>query len=93
MDIYSKDYTHHSRSLGRSVSFRRDTAKYLLIAFTVAGLLHGISLLVLLSTGVLEDKNLIELTLTPYEQLEQFEKDYLEMQNLSLIHISEPHET
>jgi len=81
MDIYSKDYTHHSRSLGRSVSFRRDTAKYLLIAFTVAGLLHGISLLVLLSTGVLEDKNLIELTLTPYEQLEQFEKDYLEMQN------------
>ncbi len=81
MDIYSKDYAHHSRLLGRTVSFRRNTAKYLLIAFAVAGLLHSLSLLVLLSTGMLEDKDMIELTLAPYERLEQLEQAYMEMQN------------
>ena len=81
MDIYSKDYTHHSRPLGRTVSFRRLTAKYLLIAFAAAGLLHSLSLLVLLATGMLEDKNMIELTLAPYERLEQLEQAYMEMQN------------
>ena len=81
MDIYSKEYTHHSRPLGRTVSFRRNTAKHLLIAFVVAGILHSVSLLILLSTGMLEDKDMIELTLAPYEQLEEFEKAYMEMQN------------
>ena len=81
MDIYSKDYTHHSRLLGRTVSFRRNTAKYLLIAFAVAGLLHSFSLMILLATGMLEDKDMIELTLAPYERLEQLEEAYMEMQN------------
>ena len=81
MDIYSKDYAHQSRLLGRTVSFRRNTAKYLLIAFAAAGLLHSLSLLVLLATGMLEDKNMIDLTLAPYERLEQLEEAYMEMQN------------
>ncbi len=81
MDIYSKEYDHQSRPLGRTVSFRRLTAKYLLVAFAVAGLLHGFILLALLSTGLLEDKNMIELTLAPYERLEQLEQAYMEMQN------------
>ena len=80
MDIYSKEYAHQSRPLGRTVSFRRNTGRYLLIAFVVAGLLHSLSLLILLYTGMLEDKDMIELTLTPYERLEQFEKAYMEMQ-------------
>ena len=92
MDIYSKKYTHHSRSLGRSVSFRRDTARYILFAFIIAGIIHGLSLLVLISTGVLKDKNMIELTLSPYEQLEQLEKDYLEVENPPKL-LAEPEET
>ena len=81
MDIYSKEYAHHSRLLGRTVTFRRNTAKYLLIAFLAAGLLHSLSLMVLLATGLLEDQDMIELTLAPYERLEQLEQAYMEMQN------------
>ncbi len=81
MDIYSRDYAHQSRSLGRTVSFRRTTAKYLLIAFAIAGLLHSLVLLILLSTGLLEDKNMVELTLAPYERLEELEQAYMEVQN------------
>ena len=81
MDIYSKEYTHHSRSLGRTVSFRRNTARNLLVAFAIAALLHGVSLLVLLATGLLEDKAMIDLTLAPYETLEEIERAYMEMQN------------
>jgi hypothetical protein len=69
MDIDSKDFSLQSRSLRRTVEFRRATAKYILIAFAIALGLHIVGLTALLTSKLFQEK-LTELTLLPYEGLQ-----------------------